>query len=85
VGCPGLIEHFDAVILDHRVAEDVARDGVEVLARLHGDFEILALPNILDAPMAESVERGANGLTLGVEDRWFEGYVDAGFHSHQFR
>ena len=76
-----LVEHLDAVVLDYRVAEDIARDGVEVLARLHGDFEILALAHILDAPMAESVERSANGLALGIEDRRFECYVDAGFHS----
>jgi hypothetical protein len=80
-----LIEPFDAVILDHGVAQDIARDGIEVFARLHGDFEKFALANILDAPMAEPVEGSANGLALGVEHRRFECYVDASFHSHQFR
>jgi hypothetical protein len=75
-----LIEPFDAVVLDDRVAEDFARDRVEIFAGLHGDFEVFALANVFDAPMAESVERGANGLALRIEDRWFEGYVDAGFH-----
>ena len=80
-----LIQHFDAVVLDDRIAEDVARDGVEILARLHGDFEKLALTDILNTAMAEPVEGGANGLALRVEDRRFECDVDSGFHSHQFR
>src|ERR1700729_2268553 len=70
-----LIEHLDAVVLDHRVAQNFARDGIQILARLHGDFEILPLANIFDAPMAKSVERRANGLTLRIEDGRFEGDV----------
>jgi len=75
-----LLEQFDAVVLDNGVAEDVARDGVEILAGLHGDLEIFALANVLNAPMAEPVERGTNGLTLRIEDGRFEGYVYPGFH-----
>ena len=44
---------------------------------MHRNFEIFALANILYAPMAESVERSANSLALRIEDRRFEGDVDA--------
>jgi hypothetical protein len=75
-----LVQHFDPVVLNDRVAEDFAGDGVEIFAGLHGDLEVLALADIFDAAMAESVQCGANGLTLRIEDRRFEGNVYAGFH-----
>jgi hypothetical protein len=75
-----LVEEFDAVVFDYRVAEDIACYRIQVLAGLHCDLEILALADIFNAPVTESIEGGANGLTLGIEDRGFEGYVYAGFH-----
>jgi hypothetical protein len=78
-----LTQHLDPVILDHGITQDLARDRVQILARLHRDLKILALPDILDAFMAESVERGANGLALWIEDRRFECYVYPGFHFNQ--
>jgi hypothetical protein len=78
-------KHFDAVVFDDRVAQNVAGDGVEVFAGLHGDFEVFALADVFDAAMAEAVERGPNGLTLGIENGRLEGYVYAGFHCIQFR
>ena len=73
------VQHFDAVIFDHGIAENVARDGVEVFARLHRDLEELALTDLLDALWPKAVQRGADGLALRVENRRFEGYVNAAF------
>ena len=28
-----LLQHFNPVVLDHGIAEDIARDGVEIVAR----------------------------------------------------
>jgi hypothetical protein len=35
--------------------------------------------------MAKAVERRANSLALGIEDRRFEGYVYPSFHFAYFR
>jgi len=80
-----LFQHLNPVILDHRIAQHIAGNSVEIFARLHGDFEIFALANVLNATMAESVQRSANSLALRIEDRWLEGNVDAGFHCFQCR
>lgn len=76
-----LIEHLNPVIFDDRITQHIARDGVEILAGLQGDFEKLALPDVFDPLMTEAVQSGADGLALRIEDGWFEGYVDASFHN----
>ena len=63
-----LIQNLDPVVFDHRIAENIPRNGVEVFAGQHRDFEILSLADVLDALMAEAVERRANGLALRVEN-----------------
>ena len=78
------IQHLNPVILNHRIAQHVACNGVQIFARLHRNLEKLTLPDILDSCMSQAIERGTNGLTLRIENRRFECDEYAGFHAFQF-
>ena len=44
----------------------------------------LALAHAGDFGITETIERGADGLALRIEDGGFEGDVDAGFHGNSY-
>jgi hypothetical protein len=77
---PRSAQLFDPVILNNRIAQNVARNRVQIFARIERDLEKLTLPNVLNAFMSQAIQCGTNGLALRVEDGLFEGYVDACFH-----
>src|SRR5579871_2779133 len=78
--------HFDAVILDHRVGEQLFGRSLErtlgagaVLA-LDLDVEHFALPHAGDAADAERFQRALDRLALRIQNPRFQGDGDAGFH-----
>src|SRR5579864_2437861 len=70
------LEILDLIIFDHGIDQHLAGDGLDVFARLDFNIEELTLADILDSPVAEADESGANGLALGVEDRGFERHMN---------
>ena len=77
---PGSTELFDPVILNHGIAQHIARDGIEIFIGIERDLKKFPLPDILDPLMPQAVQRGTNGLALRIENRLFKGNVDACFH-----
>src|SRR5581483_9947497 len=82
-----LVDDLDPVLFDDGVGEDVVGNRFDVLLCLvagdavgDGDIEILALTDGGDTMIAESVQRGTDGLTLRIKDRGFQRNEDARFH-----
>src|ERR1700712_1626912 len=83
-GC--LAQNLDAVILDHRVRQQLVGGGFQRRLRLglvgarKLDVEHLALAHAGDAIDAERFKRPFDGLALGIENSRFESDGDACFH-----
>jgi hypothetical protein len=73
-------ELFDPIILNHGITQNIARNRIQIFARIERDLEKLSLPDIFNALMPQAVQGGANRLALRIEYGLFEGYVDACFH-----
>src|ERR1039458_6371506 len=81
------IQNFDAVVFDDGIGEDFLGDGLDILTGLFGrdgggdgDLEVLALTHILNAWITEALERGADRLTLRVQDGGLQRNKNAGSH-----
>src|SRR5258705_3728895 len=83
---PISVHHLDAIILDHRVGEQLLGRLLEggfgaALVRTHDlDVEHLALAHAGDAADAKRFERALDRLALRIEDAGLEGDGDARFH-----
>src|ERR1700761_282902 len=74
---------FDAVILDHRVGEQLAAHLVDLgVAGAIGQVQLddLADAHVLHAAEAEPGQRMMHGLALRIEHAGLEGDDNAGFH-----
>ena len=81
------VQNLDAILFDDRVGEDFVGDGFDFAACLFGgdavgecDLEVLALADLRDGGVAESIERGAHRLTLRIENGGLQSDEDASFH-----
>src|SRR5262245_60779765 len=68
------IQNFYAILFDHGVRQNLVSDGFQVLRRLLAgdaigdcDVEELALADRVDCGIAQTVQRGADGLALWVQ------------------
>src|ERR1700750_2396263 len=83
---PISVHDLDAVILDHRVGEQLlgrrleGRLGFGLVGAGELDVEHLALAHTGDAADAERFERALDRLALRIEDAGLEGDGDARFH-----
>src|SRR3977135_1414411 len=83
---PISVHDLDAIILDHRVGEQLLGrllEGGFGAALVRGrdlDVEHLAMPHAGDADDAERLERALDRLALRIEDAGLEGDGDARFH-----
>ena len=80
----------EAKFFDHRVGQDVARDPFNLglglgfaEAAVKREFEVFSLANVLQALVAHLFKRALDGLTLGIEDAFFQRNIDVGFHRLQ--
>src|SRR5207253_9023416 len=82
VTLPGQLLDFDPIALDDRVREQLVGDfgrqhlGLRRFGRRQVELEVLALPNVLDAAVAERMQRVDDGPALRVEDGRLEGDKD---------
>jgi hypothetical protein len=81
------VQELDSVFFDHRIREHFVCNRFNILPRLfavnhagQSDIEKLALTHVYDALIAKSVERGAHGLALRIQDGGFQRNKDAGCH-----
>src|SRR5258708_3413882 len=82
------VHELDAIILDHRIGQHVARDLVDLLARLFGsggggqvDVEKFPLAHARDGGVPQSVQCPADRLTLRIEHGGLEGNKYASLHT----
>ena len=79
--------NLDAVALDHRVGQQLVGDlgrerpGLRRLGRREIELEVLALPHVRDAAVAERMQRVGDGPALRVEHRRLERDEDARAHA----
>src|SRR6266852_1750098 len=70
--------NLDAITFDHRIREQLVGDlcgqrlRLGSLRRCQIKLEILALPNVLDAVVAQRMERVRNRAALRIEHRWLQ-------------
>jgi hypothetical protein len=83
---PGVFE-MEPKFFNNRIGEHFARDpldlgmgggGVQRLSQ--PDYEILALPHVLDPLILHLLKGAVNGLPLRVENRLFERDIDMSLH-----
>src|SRR5258706_16459489 len=85
---PISVHHLDAIILDHRVGEQLLGRLLEggfgfcLVGARDLDVEHLALTHAGDAADAERFERALDRLALRIEDAGLEGDGDARFHGY---
>src|SRR5258707_14617147 len=83
---PISVHHLDAIILDHRVGEELLGRlpeggfGAALVRADDLDVEHLALAHAGDAADAERFEGALDRLALRIEDAGLEGDGDARFH-----
>src|SRR5262245_34617675 len=78
--------HLDAVALDHRIGEEFVGDfggkrfGLRCLGGGQVQLEVFPLTYVLDAVVAERVQRLRNRAPLRIKYRWFQRDEDSGSH-----
>src|SRR3954454_8115696 len=84
--CPRLSQHLDAVVLDHRVGEELvgcvleSRLDAHPVGALDLDVEHLALADARDAGDTERLQSALDRLALRVENAGFQRDGDACLH-----
>jgi len=84
---------FDSIFFDDGIGEDVVCERLDIFLRLiacdalsNCDIEAFALADIGDFAVAQTVQRVANGLALGIEYSGLEENEDSCFHQkHDYR
>src|SRR5580704_9710871 len=78
--------HFDSIAFNHRVREELVGNLRGERPRLRGfrrrqiQLEVLPLPHVLDAGVAERMERVGNRSSLRIEHGWLQCDEDARTH-----
>jgi hypothetical protein len=84
-----LLSAFEAEgeLFDDGVGENLGGDAFDLVPRscwlqtvFEGEEKVFALADVVDAFVLHAAEGVGDGLTLGVEDRSFECYVDMSLH-----
>src|SRR5689334_18246077 len=82
-----LVFEGETKFFDHRVGQYLPGDSlnfglgpVPVKTAFEGQFEVFALPNLLQTLIAHLLQSALDGFALRIENALLEGNVDVGLH-----